>query len=91
MDCEERLVEQARVIKAINAETKVYVYRNLVKVPETTARPTIVYHSMLLLLSRCVASCDFAGVAMVHKRQDKAHRSGVCGLVPQVQAGRVPG
>eukprot|EP01043_Picozoa_sp_COSAG02_P113562 COSAG02_NODE_49811_length_324_cov_1.128889_1_plen_47_part_01 len=47
MDCEERLVEQARVIKAINAETKVYVYRNLVKVPETTARPTIVYHSML--------------------------------------------
>eukprot|EP01044_Picomonas_judraskeda_P011871 COSAG03_NODE_1657_length_3709_cov_5.853740_3_plen_310_part_00 len=31
MDCEERLVEQARVIKVISPETKVFVYRNLVK------------------------------------------------------------
>ena len=31
MDCEERLVQQAKVIKEINPDTKVYVYRNLVK------------------------------------------------------------
>lgn len=31
MDCEERLVEQARRVKAINPNTKVFVYRNLVK------------------------------------------------------------
>ena len=31
MDCEERLVEQARLIKAQNAHTRVWVYRNLVK------------------------------------------------------------
>ena len=31
MDCEERLVEQAKLIKAINPDTKIYIYRNLVK------------------------------------------------------------
>ena len=31
MDCEERLVEQARRVKAINDHSKVFVYRNLVK------------------------------------------------------------
>jgi hypothetical protein len=31
MDCEERLLRQAEMVKAINPETKVYVYRNLVK------------------------------------------------------------
>eukprot|EP00937_MAST-01D_sp_MAST-1D-sp2_P007467 g7467.t1 len=31
MDCEERLVQQARMIKAINPDTRVFVYRNLVK------------------------------------------------------------
>ena len=31
MDCEERLVQQAQMVKAINANTKVYIYRNLVK------------------------------------------------------------
>ncbi len=31
MDCEERLQEQARIIKRLNPQTKVWVYRNLVK------------------------------------------------------------
>eukprot|EP01083_Nonionella_stella_P208074 755365_1 len=31
MDCQERLLTQARVIKAINPDTKVFVYRNLAK------------------------------------------------------------
>ena len=31
MDCEERLVEQAKLIKAVNRDTKVFIYRNLVK------------------------------------------------------------
>jgi hypothetical protein len=40
MDCEERLVQQAEVIKAINPDTKVYVYRNLVK-EDQARRPRI--------------------------------------------------
>ena len=31
MDCQERLVEQAKRVKAINPSTKIFVYRNLVK------------------------------------------------------------
>jgi hypothetical protein len=32
MDCEERLVTQAKATKAANPATKVFTYRNLVKV-----------------------------------------------------------
>jgi hypothetical protein len=31
MDCEERLLSQAAMVKAVNPDTKVFVYRNLVK------------------------------------------------------------
>ncbi len=31
MDCEERLVSQAKAVKAVSPETHVWVYRNLVK------------------------------------------------------------
>jgi len=31
MDCEERLVEQAAIVKSVNPKAKVWVYRNLVK------------------------------------------------------------
>jgi hypothetical protein len=31
MDCEERLVEQASLVKGANKDAKVWVYRNLVK------------------------------------------------------------
>mmetsp|Transcript_3192 Transcript_3192/g.6230 ORF Transcript_3192/g.6230 Transcript_3192/m.6230 type:complete len:443 (-) Transcript_3192:114-1442(-) len=31
MDCQERLVEQVRAIKAVNPTTRVFIYRNLVK------------------------------------------------------------
>lgn len=31
MDCEERLLKQAEMTKAINPSTNVFVYRNLVK------------------------------------------------------------
>jgi hypothetical protein len=31
MDCEERLVTQAEMVKKINSDAKVMVYRNLVK------------------------------------------------------------
>lgn len=30
-DCEERLLVQAAMVKAVNPDTKVFVYRNLVK------------------------------------------------------------
>jgi len=40
MDCEERLVQQARLIKAENPHTRVWVYRNLVKAtPWYVAKP----------------------------------------------------
>ena len=38
MDCEERLLAQARIIKQINPATKVWVYRNLVKVGVQVAK-----------------------------------------------------
>ena len=31
MDCEERLVAQADLVRSVNKEAKVFVYRNLVK------------------------------------------------------------
>jgi hypothetical protein len=31
MDCEERLVDQAALVKSVNPDAKVWVYRNLVK------------------------------------------------------------
>ncbi len=34
MDCEERLLEQAAMTKALNPDTHTWVYRNLVKVSE---------------------------------------------------------
>jgi hypothetical protein len=40
MDCEERLVTQAQAVKAANPATKVFTYRNLVKVLRCTHVPT---------------------------------------------------
>lgn len=31
MNCEERLLEQAAMVKAVSPDTKVFVYRNIVK------------------------------------------------------------
>jgi hypothetical protein len=38
MDCEERLITQAAMVKAVNPDTKVFVYRNLVKALRACSR-----------------------------------------------------
>lgn len=38
MDCEERLVRQAAMVRAVNPRTKTFVYRNLVKVRQSVLR-----------------------------------------------------
>jgi len=39
MDCEERLIQQAQMTKAASADTRVFIYQNLVKCVPTTPAP----------------------------------------------------
>lgn len=43
MDCEERLVTQANATKAANPATKVFTYRNLVKVRRGTGHWVLLF------------------------------------------------
>jgi|EP01047_Picozoa_sp_COSAG01_P060926 hypothetical protein len=97
MDCEESLVRQAELVKAVNPHTKVYVYRNLVRrsagLPQNPPRHPCTSSSATPASHMCALwlACGDAGqgAALVHERPDKDHRSTVLGLVPPLQTGGI--